>query len=168
MREQDREVFERARRFVYRLIRILQQTDLIQNLPVRPRQDIPPEILIAHKRSKGFRRNAHILLKYALQVPAAHMNVPRQLMHVVVPDTCMDVIFTVNYTDNSLSDMFCGIDDRAVHNGGRNEACPIFFVSRKAQPTRIANCKKLEHMGSTVLPLPCTRFPTAAASLMWR
>ena len=41
--------------------------------------------------------------------------------NVVVPDTCMDVIFTVNYTDNSLSDMFCGIDDRAVHNGGRNE-----------------------------------------------
>lgn len=41
--------------------------------------------------------------------------------NVVVPDTCMDVIFTVNYTDNSLSDMFCGIDDRAVHNGGRNK-----------------------------------------------
>lgn len=40
--------------------------------------------------------------------------------NVVVPDTCMDVIFTVNYTDNSLSDLFCGIDDRAFSGGGTN------------------------------------------------
>ncbi len=40
--------------------------------------------------------------------------------NVVVPDTCMDVIFTVNYTDNSLSDLFCGIDDRAFSGGGAN------------------------------------------------
>lgn len=40
--------------------------------------------------------------------------------NVVVPDTCMDVIFTVNYTDNSLSDLFCGIDDRAFSDGGTN------------------------------------------------
>lgn len=39
---------------------------------------------------------------------------------VVVPDTCMDVIFTVNYTDSSLSSMFCGMDDRAFKSGGRN------------------------------------------------
>lgn len=41
--------------------------------------------------------------------------------NVVVPDTCMDIIFTVNYTDNSLSKCFCGIDDRAFRVNGRNE-----------------------------------------------
>lgn len=40
--------------------------------------------------------------------------------NVVVPDTCMDVIFTVNYTDDSLSGIFCGIDDRAFSGGGIN------------------------------------------------
>lgn len=41
--------------------------------------------------------------------------------NVVVPDTCMDIIFTVNYTENSLSGCFCGIDDRAFRVNGRNE-----------------------------------------------
>lgn len=40
--------------------------------------------------------------------------------NVVVPDTCMDVIFTVNYTDNSLSGIFCGVDDRAFSGDGIN------------------------------------------------
>lgn len=33
---------------------------------------------------------------------------------VVVPDTCMDIIFTWDYTNNRLYSGFCGIDDRAV------------------------------------------------------
>lgn len=41
--------------------------------------------------------------------------------NVVVPDTCMDIIFTVNYTENSLSGCFCGIDDRAFLVNGRKE-----------------------------------------------
>lgn len=40
--------------------------------------------------------------------------------NVVIPDTCMDVIFTVNYTDNTLSGIFCGIDDRVLSGGGIN------------------------------------------------
>lgn len=40
---------------------------------------------------------------------------------VVVPDTCMDIIFTVNYTENSLSGSFCGIDDKAFRVSGRRE-----------------------------------------------
>lgn len=40
---------------------------------------------------------------------------------VVVPDTCMDIIFTVNYTGNSLSGSFCGIDDKAFWVNGRKE-----------------------------------------------
>lgn len=31
---------------------------------------------------------------------------------LVIPDTCMDIIFTANYTSNLLTSIFCGIDDR--------------------------------------------------------
>ena len=41
--------------------------------------------------------------------------------NVVVPDTCMDIIFTVNYTDNSLSGLFCGIDDSAFRGDEKKE-----------------------------------------------
>lgn len=34
--------------------------------------------------------------------------------NVVVPDTCMDIIFTCDYTNNQLYSGFCGMDDRAV------------------------------------------------------
>lgn len=37
---------------------------------------------------------------------------------VVVPDTCMDVIFTFDYTNNRLYSGFCGMDDRAVLSSG--------------------------------------------------
>lgn len=31
---------------------------------------------------------------------------------LVIPDTCMDIIFWANHTDNTVSGGFCGIDDR--------------------------------------------------------
>lgn len=31
---------------------------------------------------------------------------------LVIPDTCMDIIFTADYTNNLISSDFCGIDDR--------------------------------------------------------
>ncbi len=31
---------------------------------------------------------------------------------LVIPDTCMDIIFTADYTNNLLTSRFCGIDDR--------------------------------------------------------
>lgn len=31
---------------------------------------------------------------------------------LVIPDTCMDIIFRANHTDNTVSGGFCGIDDR--------------------------------------------------------
>lgn len=37
---------------------------------------------------------------------------------VVVPDTCMDVIFTFDHTNNRLYSGFCGMDDRAVLSSG--------------------------------------------------
>lgn len=42
---------------------------------------------------------------------------------IVTPDTCMDIIFTVDYADNRIKSQFCGIDDRTfiTHgNGGHN------------------------------------------------
>ena len=35
---------------------------------------------------------------------------------LVVPDTCMDVIFRVNFTDNKLECNFCGINDIPLFN----------------------------------------------------
>lgn len=32
---------------------------------------------------------------------------------LIIPDTCMDIIFTVNFTDNRITNSFCTIDDRA-------------------------------------------------------
>lgn len=31
---------------------------------------------------------------------------------IVTPDTCMDIIFTVDFTNNTIENRFCGIDDR--------------------------------------------------------
>lgn len=33
--------------------------------------------------------------------------------HLVIPDTCMDIIFDVNFTENKISNSFCTLDDRA-------------------------------------------------------
>lgn len=30
---------------------------------------------------------------------------------LIIPDTCMDIVFNVDYTDNRISNHFCGIDD---------------------------------------------------------
>ncbi len=32
---------------------------------------------------------------------------------LVTPDTCMDIIFDINFTENTLEGSFCGIDDRS-------------------------------------------------------
>ena len=31
---------------------------------------------------------------------------------VVVPDSCMDIIFNINYTDNKIESIFCGVTDK--------------------------------------------------------
>ncbi len=36
---------------------------------------------------------------------------------IVTPDTCMDILFHVNFTDNRITNRFCGIDDRAFYTG---------------------------------------------------
>ena len=37
---------------------------------------------------------------------------------IIIPDTCMDIIFDINYTHNSYISCFCGIDDRSFTSIG--------------------------------------------------
>lgn len=40
---------------------------------------------------------------------------------MVTPDTCMDIIFRIDYTNNRINDSFCGIDDRTFRTHERND-----------------------------------------------
>lgn len=46
---------------------------------------------------------------------------------LVIPDTCMDVIFNVNFTENTITGRFCGINDAAFRSCG--DAGPGALVS---------------------------------------
>ncbi|MGN0633764.1 MAG: helix-turn-helix domain-containing protein [Oscillospiraceae bacterium] len=37
---------------------------------------------------------------------------------IVIPDTCMDIIFDINYTENNYSGFFCTIDEHSYRTGG--------------------------------------------------
>ncbi len=43
---------------------------------------------------------------------------------LVIPDTCMDIIIRVNYSDNKLSANFCTMDERSYHSG-RTESSAV-------------------------------------------
>lgn len=40
---------------------------------------------------------------------------------IVIPDTCMDVIFDMNYTQNAFTGVFCGMDDTSLITYGQKE-----------------------------------------------
>lgn len=46
---------------------------------------------------------------------------------IVIPDTCMDIIFTVDFTHNKIKSSFCGIDDRTFANQNEHREKKIFF-----------------------------------------
>ncbi len=37
---------------------------------------------------------------------------------IVIPDTCMDIIFDINYTQNSYNGFFCTVDEHSYRTGG--------------------------------------------------
>lgn len=37
---------------------------------------------------------------------------------IVIPDTCMDIIFDINYTENNYSGFFCTVDEHSYRTGG--------------------------------------------------
>lgn len=51
---------------------------------------------------------------------------------IVIPDTCMDIIFTANFTNNCLESKFCGIDDRTFidYQNYRNKKTYFVFAIR--------------------------------------
>lgn len=54
------------------------------------------------------------------------------VMGFVTPDTCMDIIFTVDFTNNKIESRFCGIDDRTfvTHNVSKENKTFFLFAIR--------------------------------------
>ena len=53
------------------------------------------------------------------------------ITNLVTPDTCMDIIFKVDYTNNKIESSFCGIDDRTFfshHNHVEKKTVFIFAI----------------------------------------
>lgn len=49
---------------------------------------------------------------------------------IITPDTCMDIMFTVDFTNNKIYDSFCGIDDRTfMISDLHNEKRTVFLFS---------------------------------------
>ena len=51
--------------------------------------------------------------------------------NLVTPDTCMDIIFTVDFTNNKIENSFCGIDDRTFktyYNNAEKKTVFIFAI----------------------------------------
>ncbi len=46
---------------------------------------------------------------------------------IVIPDTCMDIIFTADFTNNSVDSSFCGIDERTFITQRSQKAQKTFF-----------------------------------------
>ncbi len=53
-------------------------------------------------------------------------------MGIVIPDTCMVIIFTVDFTNNKIFSSFCGIDDRTfvIRNDSKEKKTFLVFVIR--------------------------------------
>jgi len=51
---------------------------------------------------------------------------------IVTPDTCMDLIFTVDFTNNRIESQFCGIDDSTfvTHSTRRQKRTFFYFAIR--------------------------------------
>lgn len=51
---------------------------------------------------------------------------------IVTPDTCMDIIFNIDFTNNRIQGGFCGIDDRtfSTHNSNEEERVVSTFAIR--------------------------------------
>lgn len=46
---------------------------------------------------------------------------------IVIPDTCMDILFQADFTGNRFKNQFCGIDDRSFYTDESNEIGKSFF-----------------------------------------
>ena len=104
-------------------------------------------------------------------------------MDIVIPDTCMDIIFHVDFTHNHISSSFFGIDDRTFavpYDGEKN----IFlclqcgFIHGVRHCLRKSPCgrqKMLFLMRTAIFPQSkgrwsgiCLMFPISASSFLLR
>lgn len=53
--------------------------------------------------------------------PYVHEIEEEPIGDLMIPDTCMDIIFKINFTDNTLENCFCGIDDIPFFNYKQNK-----------------------------------------------
>ena len=44
---------------------------------------------------------------------------------LIIPDTCMDIVFNIDYTDNRISNRFCGIDDASFISDYTERQCRL-------------------------------------------
>lgn len=68
---------------------------------------------------------------WGTRVPVTQM-ADKEVTGVVTPDTCMDIIFTVDFTNNQIDSQFCGIDDRTftTHSGRWQKRTLFCFAIR--------------------------------------
>lgn len=57
---------------------------------------------------------------------------PEDVIGIVTPDTCMDIIFTTDFTNNKIYNRFCGIDDRTIimHEKNKEKRATCVFAIR--------------------------------------
>lgn len=53
--------------------------------------------------------------------PRRQRKVDKISKELVIPDTCMDIIFNINYTENKINGHFCGINDTAFETEQKND-----------------------------------------------
>lgn len=78
--------------------------------------------------------------------------------HLVIPDTCMDIIFDVNFTENKISNSFCALDDRAysiLYPNNKEELISTFAIRFYAWGTAFFADNSLRRTKNQVYDVDC-------------
>ncbi len=65
----------------------------------------------------------------------------------VIPDTCMDIIFDVNFTDNYINSSFCGINDSSFHSHRKVEKSCVYICHSFLSVERSIFCGRIHARG---------------------
>lgn len=78
--------------------------------------------------------------------------------HLVIPDTCMDIIFNVNFTENKITNSFCTLDDRAysiLYPNDKEEFVSTFAIRFYAWGTAYFSDFSLRNTKNSVYDVDC-------------
>lgn len=78
--------------------------------------------------------------------------------HLVIPDTCMDIIFDVNFTENKISNSFCTLDDRAysiLYPNDKEEFVSTFAIRFYAWGAAFFSDSSLKGTKNSVYDVDC-------------